>query len=229
MIKNIILSISILVISFLGLSAQYSRPDSILEKIKESYLKIIDYQADMEIKVNVNFIEIPDKKAKIYVKQPDKIKYQSDDFILLPKKGFEFSINEILKYKYTSIYIKTDTIQNLEYEVIKIIPHELKSEIILATLWINKENSSIFQMEINTKKAGDFIMGFTYKESNVLPQQVIISFDLKEINIPFSFLSGENKDLFNNKDKIENSKGEIIISYSNYIINSGIPDSLFKK
>jgi len=227
MIKQIF----ILTLCFIGLycNAENNNPNNILESIKNNYLKIKDYSADINVNVQVDFIEIPDKSAKIYYKHPDKIKYKSDDFLLLPKKGFELSINELLKYQYSAIYIKKDTISESIYDVIKIIPHDTKSEIILATLWISIIDTSIYKIDFNTKKAGNFIINFYYNESKILPQQVKISFDVKNIEIPFSFFSSENMDILKQKDKTENTKGEITISYSNYKINKGIADSLFKE
>ena len=80
----------ILLLLFMSVSiifGQTKDPDAILNKVKENFNKIKDYQVDIHIKIDVSFLKVPDSNAKIYFKQPDKVKIKSDQFALLPKEG----------------------------------------------------------------------------------------------------------------------------------------------
>jgi outer membrane lipoprotein-sorting protein len=83
--------------------AQKKDPDKILEDVKKAFNTVKDYVVDIEIKVDVNFLKVPNSKAKIYYKQPDKIHLESESFALLPKEGLDFSPFGLLKEKYTAI------------------------------------------------------------------------------------------------------------------------------
>jgi hypothetical protein len=63
-----------------------------------------------------------------------------------------------------------------------------------------------------------------------LADKVIFSFNTKEYKLPkgvtFDYDDGTQKKEDN--DKIKNKKGKVEISYSGYIINKGVPDSVFQ-
>lgn len=200
----------------------------LIDKIREKYLSIKDYQADINININVEFINIPDKKAHVYFKQPDKIKYESENFILLPKKNMDFSLKDILNTQFTSVYVGKENTDSVESEVVKIIPLDPASEIVLATLWIDANNARVIKIEANTRKNGSYIMNMIYnKISDILPQQVKVTFELTKMEIPFSFLLDSKPMFFNHDEGKQQTLGTVIISYSNYKINSGIPDTIF--
>ena len=46
--------------------------DLIIKNLKDNFKKVKDYTADVDIKVDVSFLKVPEMKAKIYFKQPDK-------------------------------------------------------------------------------------------------------------------------------------------------------------
>ena len=63
-----------LILSFLAianlLTAQSKNPDEIINEVITNFDKVKDYQVDVNIKVDVEFLKVPDSKAKIYFKQP---------------------------------------------------------------------------------------------------------------------------------------------------------------
>ena len=62
-----------------------------------------------------------------------------------------------------------------------------------------------------------------------LPDKMIFSIDVKKFKIPKSVAA----DINNNDNKVDKTKdpkkGKIFITLSNYQINKGIPDTIFKK
>ena len=102
--KNLV-KIILLVISILSSSySQTNDPDIILKKVLETFNKVQDYEVNVNIKVDVDFLKVPETEAKIYFKQPDKVHFESATFALLPREGFDFSPSTLLKKKYTAFY-----------------------------------------------------------------------------------------------------------------------------
>ena len=58
----------VLLFSILAFS-QSKNPDSILDRVKEEFNKIDDYSVDVKIKVDVDFLKMPDREAKIFFKK----------------------------------------------------------------------------------------------------------------------------------------------------------------
>jgi len=207
-------------------------PDIILRKLLEKFDNVEDYQVDVRIKVDVEFIKAPESKAKIYFKQPDKIHIQSETFALIPKDGLDFSPSGLLGKKYTSIYEKDDTIDGNKVSVIKIIPLG-EGNVILTTLFIDSDESLIRKLETTTKSEGTFSINLKYKlnAEYPLPSEMIFSFDMEGLNLPPG-ISGEFNSDSQEKLKKERNKpvrGKVYISYSNYKVNQGIPDEIFNE
>ena len=79
------------------LYVQQQNPDEILNNVKSKLESFDDYQVDLNITVDMEFLRIPDVSSKVYFKQPDKIKLESNDFAVLPKEGVNFSTAQLLK------------------------------------------------------------------------------------------------------------------------------------
>ena len=138
--KKLLVSIILLLYAFIF--PQSKDPDLILKRVVESFNKVKDYEVEVQVKVDVDFIKVPDTKAKIYFKQPDKINFESDGFAMLPKEGINFSPMSFLKKDYTALYQKGRLyIDGHPVSVIKIIPSAEQSDIVLTTLWVDQSHN----------------------------------------------------------------------------------------
>ncbi len=213
--------------------SQTINPDEVLNNVKQNFERIKNYIVDINVHVDVNFLKIPDSKAKLYYKQPDKIQIKSEQFALLPKEGLNFSPLSFLEKKYTAIYQKQDTVNGVKTDVIKIIPLDENSEVVLTTLWVDPVNNIILKSESSTKTTGTFAIDLKYKKSQKypLPDEMIFSFNVDKLNIP-KMLTGD-PDSENDDEKKRSKKrettGRVYITYSNYKVNTNIPDSIFEE
>lgn len=212
---------------------QSKNPDEILKDVTTNFNKVNDYVVDVDIKVDVEFIKVPETKAKIYFKQPDKVHLEAEGFAMLPKNGMEFSPSSLLKKDYTAIYEKDVELNGYKTSIVKVIPLGNQGDVILSTLWIDQSKKLIRKVESTTKLNGTFIIDFFYEDNlkYPLPSQIVFSFNLDKMNIPAT-ISGET-DTNNSKKKKRNTdsttKGNVIVKYSNYVVNKGISDSIFEE
>ncbi|MDR3668737.1 MAG: hypothetical protein P4L35_18000 [Ignavibacteriaceae bacterium] len=205
-------------------------PDLILKKVVDTFSKVKDYVVDVQVKVDVDFIKVPETKAKIYFKQPDKINFESDGFAMLPKEGINFSPLSFLKNNYTALFQKEEYLDNHLVSVIKIIPSSDKGDIVLTTFWIDQSYNIIRKIESTTKTNGTFTIDLKYDEGNKdywLPSYMIFGFNIDKMNLPKS-LSGQAESE-SNKNLGKTAYGKVYITYSNYRINKGISDKIFEK
>jgi len=60
-------------------------PRQILNRMQQSYQAIDDYIADIQVITNIPGFAIPPRRFTVYVKQPDKVKIESDSLVVIPK------------------------------------------------------------------------------------------------------------------------------------------------
>jgi hypothetical protein len=225
--KKIILALIALTFVVPG---QTKDPDKILNEVKKNFEKIEDYSVDVTIKLDVSFLKVPDTKAKIYYKKPDKVNIESKQFALLPRRALDISPTSLLKGKYTAIFDKFEILNGVKTAVIKTIPLGESSEVVLSTFWIDIADYVVRKVEISTKVNGTFTINLNYNSQTKfkqLPSSIIFSFNVSKLNIPKRFSGQEENDKADTSSN-RSTIGKVFIDYSNYKVNQGLPDSLFE-
>jgi hypothetical protein len=234
MTKKALIYFNLLVLIFLNLGrtqAQEFNVLPLLDSVKYKFNKVNDYTADIKIKVNVTFIKIPVKDGKLYFKKPDKIKLVSKGFAMLPKRGLNFTFNELFEKKYSAIFMKNEIINKINTYVVKIISLDESADILLATIWIDRKTQTIRKIDAVSKSNGNFVTLFDYPaKANPfdLPSQLTFTFEVTKATLPM----GVTGDFGGEKPKVKDNKPQkatLSITYANYIVNKGIADSFFKE
>ena len=234
MTKKALIYFNLLVLIFLNLGrtqAQEFNVLPLLDSVKHKFNKVNDYTADIKIKVNVTFIKIPVKDGKLYFKKPDKIKLVSKGFAMLPKRGLNFTFNELFEKKYSAIFMKNEIINKTNTYVVKIISLDESADILLATIWIDRKTQTIRKIDAVSKSNGNFVTLFDYPaKANPfdLPSQLTFTFEVTKATLPL----GVTGDFGGEKPKVKDNKPQkatLSITYANYIVNKGITDSFFKE
>ena len=210
-------------------SPQSKDPDEILDGVKEAFKMIEDYEVDIRVKIDVDFLKVPDSEAKLYFKQPNKIHVESEKFALLPRQGLDFSPLGLLSGKYTALYEQEDTIRNIPTSVVKIIPLGNDGDIILSTFWVDQTSNLIIRVESTKKPTGTFTIDFTYEKYDdyyELPSKMEFTFTVDRMMFPRG-MDGQSDD-DDSEDKSDSTTGKVYITYANYKVNQGLPDELFE-
>lgn len=216
----------LLVIPFL-IFAQTKNPDAIIKNVKQTFDRVKDYTVDVNIKVDVSFLKVPEMKAKLYFKQPDKIHIESDGFAMLPRDGLYTSPMSFLKNDYTAIFARDEVFNGINTSVIKIIPLNDKGDLILTTLWIDQSRNEIVKVESTTKLNGTFTLILDYGNNKYpLPASMEFTFNADKMKLP-QFPQDQQDN--SKKKKSGMISGKVFITYSNYVVNKGISDSIFEK
>ncbi|MBN1300711.1 MAG: hypothetical protein JW995_05810 [Melioribacteraceae bacterium] len=223
----------LLITLFLAVEAagQNKDPYKLLDGVKNKFNTIEDYIVDASIKVDVNFLRVPEAKAKIYFKQPDHVKMESEGFAMLPRQGLNYSPAKLLESDFSAIYVKSDTLDNHITDIVKVIPNNDSSDVILSTLWIDHELDIVRKIESTTKKSGTVEIHLYYDDefSFALPVKVKFSFNVTNMELPAAITGDfEGEQRTQNKSKSPMS-GTVTVDYSNYQVNKGLDDSIFLK
>ena len=207
--------------------------EEIIRKVKDKLDKVNDYEAEGKMKTNVVFIKAPIATVKIYYKKPNKLKINNESGIsFIPKGSVNINLNNIFLNTSGFDIIDVGKESRTNLHIIKLLPKDENSDVVLSTLYIDETESLIKKTKTTTKDNGTYELEMTYgKYSDFgLADKVIFSFNTKDYKLPkgvtFDYDDGSKRE--QSPDKIKNKKGKVEITYSSYIINKGVPDSVFQ-
>jgi len=219
----------------LALIPSFSKAQDAMElinKVKAKLATVKDYEAKGTLKTDVSFMKIPKAGVTIFYKKPDKFKIKKDDGIsVMPKGGISVNLNSLLEHdNFTAVAAGTTTYQDKKLTVVKLLPLDEKSEIVVSTFYIDEKELLIRKTTTTTKDNGTYEMELEYGSYAKwgLPDKVTFIFTTKNYKLPkglaFDYDNGVKPKTGSDG---ENQKGQIEINYSKYSINIGIGDSIF--
>jgi hypothetical protein len=207
-----------LICSLSGFSLAAQDADALLKAVGQNMDKILRFEADALVKVDVDFISIKDRKMKVKFESPDKFTFDSEGLALLPKKGLQMDYLQLLKAKYTAIDVGEELIRNQKTRIIKVIPEAEDSDVILAQLWIDPVLSRIMRMKTYTRKSGSYIIDFEYVNNfRPLPDLLTVSFEINNMTFPTKAMNEIMTKGIQKPDSLP-KKATVIVQYSNYKI-----------
>lgn len=192
--------------------------DKDIVTLKQRMDSVTFFNAKLNLKVDISFINMPEKQATITYSKGKRMKIDTKDFVLLPKKGLDFSLNSLTEYPYITVDRGKEVKNGKLCKVLNIIPIDPKADFSIATVWLDQKTKRLHTTEINTKKDGTYQMAMEYeKAKDILPKKVEVSFEIEKLKIPVNFL-GKGTSIDRKKMKAEaTKKGKIYLQliYSN--------------
>ena len=207
--------------------------EELINKVKAKLEKVNDYEAKGKMKTNVIFIKAPVATVKVYYKRPNKLKINNESGIsFIPKGSVNINLGNVFINTTGFDIIDMGKESKTNLRIIKLLPKDENAEVVLSTVYIDETQLLIKKSKTTTKENGTYELEMSYgKYADFgLADKVIFSFNTKDYKLPkgitFDYDDGTKKD--QPADKMKNKKGKVEISYSNYIINKGVPDAVFR-
>jgi hypothetical protein len=202
--------------------AQAQKIDADLLRIKQRMDSVKQFTAKVVLDLDVPFIKMPTKTAQIKYAKGKKMEFSSSDFVMLPKRGLDFSLNEIFKYPFITVDRGTETRYGKPLKVINVIPTDNRSDLALATLYMDTRASRIVESEINTRKNGTYSLVMQYAPGNsILPAYAEASFAIERLKIPLNFMGKDTKIDRKKMRGMETKTGKIKMRFENYVVRLG--------
>jgi len=209
-----------------------AQTDPLIEKVAQKLALVNDYVAEGTMKTNVSFIKASLGKVKVYFKKPNLLKVKKEGGIsLLPRGGVSLTINTLLNTKqYTTIAGGTQLLNGKNLTVIKLIPTDDNLDWVISTLWIDPIDALVYKTATTTKENGSYEITMQYGDyaKYGLASKIIFSFNTKDYKLPNGItLEFGDEDPAAKQKTLKNKKGTIEITYNNYTINKGVPNTIF--
>ncbi|MBL7923823.1 MAG: hypothetical protein JNL88_06465 [Bacteroidia bacterium] len=216
-----------------GASAQ-SAPEALqlLREVNQRFSRVKDYQADALIDARISFLKILPQKARVYFKQPDKFRLKSKGIAILPRQGFDqlfrLTANE---NDFIAFISGTETLEGSLTTLVNVIPRADTSDLVLAKLWIDTNRDLILKSQLTTRSNGTIVIDYSHGSHSeyALPDQAVFTVEVKKFKIPKAVTADINSSASVKPAGKEPKTGKIIIRFTNYSINRGVPEEIFLK
>ena len=201
----------------LALSAQGVDED--LLRIKQRLDSVVYFQANLQLETDISFVHMPVKRALMKFEKGKPVQFISTDFVLLPKRGLDFSLQSLFEYRVVTLVRNSSLRTGYTIKEINVIPADKRADFTIATLWINTSLRRVESAEISTSKDGTYVLQMHYHQApDIFPDRVEVSFEIERIRIPLNFM-GKGTQIDKEKLKSEGAKtGKIFMMLSNYQI-----------
>jgi outer membrane lipoprotein-sorting protein len=208
--------------------------NELIKKVKDKLALVNDYQAEGVMKTDVAFMKVPESKVTIFYKKPDKFKIKKQDGIsIVPKGGGNINLAALFEGdNYTAVPAGKGTVNNEPVTIIKLLPLDEKSNVVVSTLYIDEKEALVKKAVITTRENGTYEMEMQYGKyaSRGLPDTISFLFNTKDYKLPkglaFDYDAGGQPP--KTTTSTGNQKGKIQISYTSYTINKGLANDIFK-
>jgi len=205
-----------------GISARPLTAQGILKRAADEYDRVQDYTTDLKVSVSSPNVNVPEMNIRVYYKKPDKLHVDSKEgFAVLPKEGVAIGnpLREMLKNSEVSLAGSERALQR-DCHVIRLTAKK-DGVTTRSRVWIDKERWVVVQMYTDPDSGPSLRLSVWY--SRVAGKYWLPSKSLAVVEFATT-AAGRGK------DKSEPSKPtRITAEFTNYRVNTGLSDSLFRK
>ncbi len=195
-----------------------------LDAVEKKYSGLKDYTADVKVHFDIEALKAPDMKAKLYFKAPDRIKLDSKRIFFFPREGGFFNPFQFNRKKFDVILLERLTYDGRKAARLRLIPVDIGAPNRGFVLTIDTKRNLIREIRVSPSEGREVIAVIDYGTFDGFDLPVRIELQL---DMPSAEPDGAREFQFGQGGK--RIRGKVEIAYSNYKINSGLSDEIFKE
>jgi outer membrane lipoprotein-sorting protein len=197
--------------------------DQILDNVRQHFDEIQDYTVTITAQVNIEGLNVPDNKIKLYFKQPDKIHIESEHFAMVPREALRFNPSYFLN-KFNDTLVGSEKQNDTVFYKIQLVPKSDEAENLHESfIWVDGARWVVTKLETGAAAERTVDVEFAYETVDakyLLPSRISVHFEVQQEK------DSTAEGMYNPERKPRS--GTVVITYSDYIVNSGLSDDIFK-
>ena len=219
-------------LSLIGLAGNAQTAEELVKSVKSKLDRVTNYSATGKMKTNVIFLKAPIAKVQVYFKKPNQLRILNEKGIsFIPKGSMNMDLSQLFIDPAGFDLLDLGADKKTGWRIIKLLPRDPVSEVVLSTIYVDAAVGLIRRSSTTTRENGTFELEMSYGSfaEYGLADKVIFSFNSQEYKLPkgitFDYDDGSGK---TSGATGKPTKGRVEIQYTNYQINRGVPDSVFR-
>jgi hypothetical protein len=206
-------------------TAQTQTAQQIVATVKQHFDEVKDYTVTITASVNMEKMKIPEMKATLYFKQPDKVHIESKSFSMLPREGMGLQPADMLS-KYDATLIKSGKRDGVMFYDLRLVSKAEKGKQVREYfVSINGDEWVVSHIESFPMPGRKITIDFTHTliaDQYWLPSTMEVNYTSEQTDEQPSTPSPAPQ-------RGMPRKGTASVRYTDYTVNTGLPDELFEK
>lgn len=202
--------------------------EEILKKVEASLTAVRDYSADLDVIADVERMNVPPMHVRMYFKQPDKFHFESEGFAMLPREGLAFNISRILS-RFSIDEVEEDTSGQEKMFRLLLRPRDERAKSTKLLVYIDAVHWKPVRIISSLFDGRTMTASFQHEQQDghLMPSLLTVQFTGSEAE------AAEQDSVAEDISRLARPrmprKGTITVRYSNYEINAGLSDDIFKR
>jgi hypothetical protein len=196
-----------------------------LDPIERKYSELKDYMVETKVHFDIETLKAPDMLAKLYFKAPDKMKVESPKIFFFPKEGGYFNPFLFKKKEFEVKLLERIILEGRNMVRLKLTPTNTGASNKVFILTLDTDRSLVKEIKTITSEGREIKAAIEYGMFDGF--ELPIRIDL-ELDIPGGESSGM-REFTQFGQRAKRISGKVQITYSNYKVNSGLSDEMFKE
>lgn len=210
--------------SVCSMTAQTVTAVQILQNMKQRFALVRDYTVTLTLSVDMERMQIPEMVVTLFFKQPDKVHFESKNFSMIPKEAIALNPAQLID-KFDATLMSTEKgAQGPIYRLRLISKPEKGKPVRESYIWVDGTRWVVTRFEATPSESRKLFFDFEYVEIDgkyTLPSRVSGRFDTQ----PPSDSTAEK---MYSPQRVPR-KGSVTMVYSDYKVNTNLPDEMFEK
>lgn len=201
-------------------------PATLIDRVQAQFERIEDYRVDIRAEVDMQGLSVPEMKATVFYKKPDRMHVESDGFAMLPRDAVAFRPTMFEKDQYDMVIQGSEKIRGHACVKVRLFARSDTIRLQRAMLYVDPSRNLILRADIDPGEGSSAQVDMTYTQVDAkywLPERIEVTMDS-----PMRFRQPGMKPPDSEK-KSDDGSASIVVRYSNYAVNKGIPDAIFEK
>lgn len=209
------LCIALILVTLSGLACAQPSADKVIADVKRTFNAVNDYRVDATLSVKGDKLSVRNMKMTIYYKKPGRMHIDAKQgFAFVPTGTFLGNSIDDMTRGAKATYLRAERRSGIDCHLIRLDPAGPGGNPISVLLWIDKARSVV----IASRTEGEAQMSTTWTYSRVDGKYHLPTRIAADIAPP---ASGPHAGAM--------QKSQAVITFANYRVNKGIPDSVFEE
>lgn len=219
---------TLILFSACALRAQNAQ--QVIKNVKQKFDQVRDYTASVTASVNMERMKIPEMKATVYFKQPDKFHVESKNFSMLPKEGMGLNPSDMLM-KYDASLVKSEKRNGTTFYELRLVSKAEKGKPVREYfVTVNGDIWAVSHIESFPAPGRKISIDFTHalvSDQYWLPSSMSVEYSTEKVSDEAQPDAAPPQSAPRGRQTPRS--GSAVVRYMDYKVNTGLSDEIFEK